>query len=69
MGQEIAAFVVGRSGITVGDLRAFLAANVSPEKRPREIRLVRSLPYSDNGKLLRRVLVDELRQSLALPDS
>lgn len=69
MGQEIAAFVVGRSEITVGDLRAFLAANVSPEKRPREIRLVRSLPYSDNGKLLRRVLVDELRQSLAQPGS
>ena len=69
MGQEIAAFVVGRGEITIGDLRAFLAANVSPEKRPREIRLVGSLPYSENGKLLRRVLVDELERSLGAPRS
>lgn len=64
MGQEIAAFVVGRGEITIADLRAFLAANVAPEKRPREIRIVGSLPYSENGKLLRRVLVDELERSL-----
>lgn len=69
LGQEIAAFVVGRGEITASDLHAFLAANISPEKRPREVRLVPSLPYSENGKLLRRVLVDGLQQSPAVPES
>jgi long-chain acyl-CoA synthetase len=62
MGQEIAAFVVGHATLSIGELRAFLAANVPPEKRPRELRLVTSLPYSSHGKLLRRVLVDDLHR-------
>lgn len=60
MGQEIAAFVVSEAGMTVEELRQFLAASVAPDRRPRELRLVRALPYSDNGKLLRRKLVDML---------
>lgn len=60
MGQEIAAFVVSEAGMTVEELRQFLAASVAPDRRPRELRLVRTLPYSDNGKLLRRKLVDML---------
>ncbi|KRB19889.1 acyl-CoA synthetase [Mesorhizobium sp. Root695] len=59
MGQEIAAFIVAEHG-TVEEFRAFLRANVAPDRRPREIRLVASLPYSDNGKLLRRRLVETL---------
>lgn len=69
MGQEIAAFVVGHTEITISDLRALIATNISPEKRPREIRLVSSLPYSENGKLLRRVLVSELLRDLSSPTS
>lgn len=60
MGQEIAAFVVGQTDLTVSELRAFLNSIVPPDKRPREIRLVTSLPYSDKGKLLRRTLVERL---------
>jgi long-chain acyl-CoA synthetase len=64
MGQEIAAFVISDSA-TIDDLRAFLRANVASDRRPREIRLVRSLPYNDNGKLLRRQLVDGLVKDMA----
>lgn len=60
MGQEIAAFVVGQADLTATELRVFLSSNVAPDRRPREIRLVGSLPYSDKGKLLRRNLVESL---------
>ena len=60
MGQEIAAFVVSEAGMTVDELRQFLAASVAPDRRPRELRIVRALPYNNNGKLLRRNLVDML---------
>jgi long-chain acyl-CoA synthetase len=59
MGQEIAAFIVSEQG-TVDEFQAFLRANISPDRRPREVRLVASLPYSNNGKLLRRRLVETL---------
>ncbi|MBN9219998.1 MAG: acyl--CoA ligase [Mesorhizobium sp.] len=59
MGQEIAAFIVSEQG-TIEELQAFLRANIAADRRPREIRLVASLPYSDNGKLLRRQLVETL---------
>ena len=59
MGQEIAAFIVSDQG-TVDEFQAFLRANISPDRRPREVRLVNSLPYSDNGKLLRRRLIETL---------
>ena len=65
MGQEIAAFVVGAPDLTVGEVRAFLAANVPPERRPREVRLVATLPLNENGKLLRRVLVQGLLEERA----
>lgn len=59
-GQEIAAFVVSEAGLSLEELRSFLNANIPPDRRPRELRLVTSLPYNANGKLLRRVLVDGL---------
>lgn len=46
--------------MTADELRQFLAGAVAPDRRPRELRIVRALPYSDNGKLLRRKLVDML---------
>jgi acyl-CoA synthetase (AMP-forming)/AMP-acid ligase II len=59
MGQEIAVFIVSEQG-TVDEFQSFLRANISPDRRPREVRLVASLPYNDNGKLLRRRLVETL---------
>ncbi|MGX9146745.1 class I adenylate-forming enzyme family protein [Mesorhizobium sp. 128a] len=66
MGQEIAAFIVSDQG-SVAEFEAFLRANISPDRRPREVRLVTSLPYSDNGKLLRRRLVETLSPAAAKP--
>jgi len=59
MGQEIAAFIVARDG-TVEDFLAFMRANIAPDRRPREIALVQSLPYNEHGKLQRRQLADDL---------
>ena len=59
LGQEIAAFIVSERG-TIDEFQAFLRANITSDRRPREIRLVASLPYSDAGKLLRRQLVATL---------
>lgn len=68
MGQEIAAFVVSEQGMTLDELRRFMNATVAPDRRPRELRLVKALPYSENGKLLRRRLVDIiLRERSARP--
>jgi long-chain acyl-CoA synthetase len=59
MGQEIAAFIVTDSG-TVEDFAAFMRSSIAPDRRPREIRLVASLPYNEHGKLIRRQLVAAL---------
>jgi long-chain acyl-CoA synthetase len=59
MGQEIAAFIVAEPA-GQAEIEAFLRANIASDRRPREIRIVTSLPYSDNGKLLRRKLVETL---------
>jgi len=59
MGQEIAVFIVSEQG-TIEEFQAFLRANIAPDRRPREIRIVPSLPYSSNGKLLRRQLIETL---------
>jgi acyl-CoA synthetase (AMP-forming)/AMP-acid ligase II len=59
MGQEIAAFIVSDTG-TVDEFLAFMRANIAPDRRPREIRLARSLPYNEHGKLQRRLLVEEI---------
>jgi long-chain acyl-CoA synthetase len=66
MGQEIAAFIVSDQG-SVAEFEAFLRANISPDRRPREVRLVSSLPYSDNGKLLRRRIVETLPPAATKP--
>jgi long-chain acyl-CoA synthetase len=58
-GQEIAAFIVSDHGV-VDDFIAFMRANIAPERRPREVRLVAALPYNEHGKLLRRRLADEI---------
>jgi long-chain acyl-CoA synthetase len=59
MGQEIAAFIVGESA-AVDDIAHFVRTNIAPDRRPREIRVVPALPYSEHGKLMRRRLVEML---------
>ncbi len=59
MGQEIAAFIV-TDGATVDEFKHFMRLAIAPDRRPREVRLVPSLPYNEHGKLMRRRLAATL---------
>ncbi|HEX5289688.1 MAG TPA: hypothetical protein VFX25_12520, partial [Streptosporangiaceae bacterium] len=48
-----------------GQLMAWVAARVAPHKRIRAVRLVREIPRTPSGKILRRLLVEADRAELA----
>lgn len=54
LGQRIVAFVVGDA--TPGELIEYVAEQLSIHKRPREVRLVDSLPRNAMGKVLKKEL-------------
>lgn len=56
LGQRIVGFVVG-DGVSESELIAHVAANLSVHKRPREIRMVDSLPRNAMGKVQKRQLL------------
>lgn len=60
-GEEVTAFVTVRSGRTVtpAELIDFSRTQLAAYKRPRRIRMVRELPKSPTGKVLRRELRGE----------
>ena len=58
-GEVPVAFLVGSAD--PGELTEWLHDRVAPYKRLSEVRVVESLPRSPAGKLLRRVLAEELR--------
>jgi acyl-CoA synthetase (AMP-forming)/AMP-acid ligase II len=62
--EEVIAFVEVASGHkpTHAEIHAFLAAQVSPYKRPREIYSMVQLPSSPNGKILKSRLKQMLQQ-------
>jgi len=55
LGQRIVAFVVGDAGTE--ELITFVAQQLSVHKRPREIRLVDSLPRNAMGKVVKKELM------------
>lgn len=55
LGQRIVAFVVGNAAPE--DLIAFVAQQLSAHKRPREVRLVESLPRNAMGKVMKKELM------------
>ena len=61
-GERVVAFVVPRDGARVaeGDLRDHVRRLLRSTRAPEAVHLRDSLPYSETGKLLRRVLRDEL---------
>jgi 2-furoate---CoA ligase len=62
LGHRVVAVVVG--DVTAEELDAHcLASGLARFKRPREYRLVSTLPKSASGKILRRVLRDEPKES------
>jgi long-chain acyl-CoA synthetase len=58
LGEEVAAAVVLRQGAcaTPEELRQFVKERVAPYKYPRRIHLVKELPKSHTGKILKRTL-------------
>ncbi len=62
-GQAIVAFVILRehaevSESTVADLRAHVASEIGPIARPRQVLVVKELPKTRSGKIMRRLLRD-----------
>ncbi len=58
LGQRIVAYVVG-SAVNPDELIDFVAQQLSVHKRPREVRLVESLPRNALGKVLKKQLMSE----------
>jgi len=61
LGEEVTAVVVLRQGAcaTPEELRQFVKERVAPYKYPRRIQLVKELPKSHTGKILRKILREE----------
>ncbi|CAM3333453.1 acyl-CoA synthetase [Mycobacterium intermedium] len=57
LGQRIVAYIVGSAG--PDDLVQYVAEQLSVHKRPREVRIVDSLPRNALGKVLKKVLLAE----------
>jgi len=65
-GEVVVAFVVAREGQTIdaGQLRDFARdQGLAQWKLPRDVRVVPDLPRSPTGKVLKRVLIEQLEQS------
>ena len=62
LGEEVAAVVVLREGAcaTPEELSQFVKKRVAPYKYPRRIQLVKELPKSQTGKILRKILREEV---------
>ena len=61
-GQQIAAVIVVRDGhdITVGEVQAEIRSTLRGSKTPEIVEFRDELPHTETGKLLRRVVQDEL---------
>jgi acyl-CoA synthetase (AMP-forming)/AMP-acid ligase II len=60
--EKIVARASGRASVSPGEIEAHCAANLAEYKRPRHIECRDRLPMSAVGKILYRVLRDELQQ-------
>ena len=68
-GEAVVAFVVrhtaahGTEGATEDDIKAFIASRVADYKRISEVRFINAIPKSAAGKILRRILRDQVSVS------
>jgi acyl-coenzyme A synthetase/AMP-(fatty) acid ligase len=60
LGEEIAAFIIGRPGITERELVRHLRAELAPYKIPRRFHFLEELPRSSTGKILKPKLAESL---------
>lgn len=61
-GEKVTAFIVTKSGKSIDymEVKAFLKSQLSPFKVPKEYRIIDELPKSPTGKILKRMLKQEL---------
>ncbi|GAB5501126.1 MAG: AMP-binding protein [Pseudohongiellaceae bacterium] len=64
-GEVPKAFVVLKEDLTPEAIMEYVAAKVAPHKKIRRLEIVAEIPKSASGKILRRVLVEQERASLA----
>ncbi|MGA7452513.1 MAG: AMP-binding protein [Rhodoplanes sp.] len=69
--EEVVAFVQLRPGAQtcIAELAAFAAERLAAYKRPGEIRIVKAMPASSTGKIMKGVLSDLVREEAAIADS
>jgi acyl-CoA synthetase (AMP-forming)/AMP-acid ligase II len=63
-GEVPKAFVVASEEASEEELMAFVAERVAPHKRIRAVRFVDAIPKTPTGKVLRRVLAEQHRQTV-----
>ena len=60
-GERVHAFIVSKEPtIKAKEIRNYCKSHLSPYKVPREIHFVQELPYTPVGKILKRVLKEQL---------
>ena len=64
-GEIPMAFVVLKTAISAAEIMQFIAERVAPHKKIRKLEFVKEIPKSASGKILRRILVEKERASLA----
>jgi acyl-CoA synthetase (AMP-forming)/AMP-acid ligase II len=64
-GEVPKAFVVLKGDVSPEDILRFIAEQVAPHKKIRRLEIVNEIPKSASGKILRRLLVETERESLA----
>ncbi len=62
-GEEIIAFVVAQSNVSEEELREWVRTKLRSTKMPEHIHFRDELPYNETGKLLRRLLRDEVTET------
>jgi len=63
-GEIPVAVVVRRGEVEADDLMSWVAERVAPHKRIRVLRFVEAIPKTPSGKILRRILVEQDRQTV-----
>ncbi len=64
-GERVVAAVVSCADCTEDELRAHVRAALRSASTPERIKFVEELPFNETGKLLRRVLREELAEEFA----
>jgi malonyl-CoA/methylmalonyl-CoA synthetase len=60
LGERIVAFVVLSASADPAEISAFVASQLSPHKRPRDVRVVAALPRNAMGKVVKQQLREQL---------